>query len=150
MTTVKSKILLISCILLMALFAACVSADQTLATIEASNPYMTEAINEALDGIRCGHGGPFGCVIVKDGEIIGRGHNRVLIDNDSTAHGEIVAIRNAEQQLGSYDLSGCILYTTGEPCPMCLYAILWTMLISDSGMRPLMNLMATEICCLNI
>ena len=93
--------------------------------ITAENPYMTEAIREALDGISQGHGGPFGCVIVKDDEIIGTGHNRVLEDNDSTAHGEITAIRNAEDALDSYDLSGCVLYTTGEPCPMCLYAILW-------------------------
>ena len=125
MITGRNKVLLILCILFMALFTGCAWADQTHTTIEAGNPYMTEAINEALDGIQHGHGGPFGCVIDKDGKIIGRGHNRVLIDNDSTAHGEIVAIRNAEQQSGSYDLSGCILYTTGEPCPMCLYAILW-------------------------
>lgn len=125
MITARNKALLILCILLMVLFAGCAWAEQTNVTIEADNPYMTEAISEALDGISQGHGGAFGCVIVKDGEIIGRGHNRVLVDNDSTAHGEIVAIRNAEQQSGSYDLSGCILYTTGEPCPMCLYAILW-------------------------
>ena len=93
--------------------------------ITAENPYMAEAIREALDGISQGHGGPFGCVIVKDDEIIGTGHNRVLEDNDSTAHGEITAIRNAEDALDSFDLSGCVLYTTGEPCPMCLYAILW-------------------------
>ena len=93
--------------------------------ITAENPYMSEAIREALDGISQGHGGPFGCVIVKDDEIIGTGHNRVLEDNDSTAHGEITAIRNAEDALDSFDLSGCVLYTTGEPCPMCLYAILW-------------------------
>ena len=125
MITARKRVLLISCILLMVLFAGCAWAEQTNVTIEADNPYMTEAIREALDGISQGHGGPFGCVIVKDGEVIGRGHNRVLVDNDSTAHGEIVAIRNAEQQSGSYDLSGCVLYTTGEPCPMCLYAILW-------------------------
>ena len=93
--------------------------------ITAENPYMTEAIREALDGISQGHGGPFGCVIVKDDEIVGKGHNMVLADKDSTAHGEITAIRNAEDALDSYDLSGCVLYTTGEPCPMCLYAILW-------------------------
>ena len=91
----------------------------------AQNEYMAEAIEEALDGISNGHGGPFGCVIVKDGKIIGRGHNRVLADDDPTAHGEITAIRNAGDTLDSYDLSGCVLYTTGEPCPMCLYAILW-------------------------
>ena len=86
---------------------------------------MSEAISEALEGISKGHGGPFGSVIVKDGKIIGRGHNMVLANNDSTAHGEMTAIRNAEQAIGSYDLSGCTLYTTGEPCPMCLFAIMW-------------------------
>ena len=98
---------------------------ETDTAITAENPYMTEAIREALDGISQGHGGPFGCVIVKDDEIIGSGHNMVLEEKDSTAHGEITAIRNAENTLDSYDLSGCVLYTTGEPCPMCLYAILW-------------------------
>ena len=125
MSTVKTRVLMILFVLFMVLFAVCARAEQTETTIEAGNPYMTEAISEALDGIEHGHGGPFGCVIVKDGEIIGRGHNMVLVNNDSTAHGEIVAIRNAEQHLGSYDLTGCVLYTTGEPCPMCLYAILW-------------------------
>ena len=98
---------------------------ETDTAITAENPYMTEAIREALDGISQGHGGPFGFVIVKNDEIIGSGHNMVLEEKDSTAHGEITAIRNAENALDSYDLSGCVLYTTGEPCPMCLYAILW-------------------------
>ncbi len=93
--------------------------------IKAENPYMKEAIDESLKGIYHGHGGPFGSVIVKDGEIIGRGHNMVLANVDSTAHGEMIAIRDAEKNLGTYDLSGCELYTTGEPCPMCLFAILW-------------------------
>lgn len=93
--------------------------------INADDSYMTEAIAEALEGIYNEHGGPFGCVIVKDGKIIGRGHNMVLANTDSTAHGEIIAIRNAEKKMETYDLSGCVLYTTGEPCPMCLYAILW-------------------------
>ena len=93
--------------------------------LRAGNAFMNVAIAEALTGIRNGHGGPFGCVIVKDGRIVGRGHNMVLLNNDSTAHGEITAIRNAENALGTYDLSGCDIYTTGEPCPMCLYAILW-------------------------
>ena len=126
MITVRNTALIVLLsILMMIMPADCAEADQTNADIEASDPYMTEAISEALEGIRHEHGGPFGCVIVKDSEIIGRGHNMVLINKDSTAHGEIVAIRNAEQELDSYDLSGCILYTTGEPCPMCLYAILW-------------------------
>ena len=93
--------------------------------IAAEDPYMAEAIAEALAGIRNGDGGPFGCVIVRDGEIVGRGHNMMLANNDSTAHGEITAIRNAEKSLETFDLSGCVLYTTGEPCPMCLYACLW-------------------------
>ena len=92
---------------------------------EAADHFMAEAIKEALHGICNGHGGPFGSVIVKDGKIVGKGHNMVLKNNDSTAHGEIMAIRDAEKNLGSYDLTGCILYTTGEPCPMCLYACLW-------------------------
>lgn len=109
------------------LSAAVCSAETAMETpaIKAGNPYMAEAIGEALEGITRGHGGPFGCVIVRDGEIVGRGHNMVLADRDSTAHGEIMAIRDAEKTLDTYDLSGCVLYTTGEPCPMCLYAILW-------------------------
>ena len=86
---------------------------------------LTMAVNEALEGIRSGHGGPFGCVIARDGEVIDRGHNRVLVDNDPTAHGEISAIRNACRTLGTIDLSGCTLYTSSEPCPMCKAAISW-------------------------
>ena len=91
----------------------------------AEDSYMELAIEEARTGIYNAHGGPFGCVIVKDGKIIGRGHNMVLKNNDSTAHGEITAIRAAEKAINSYDLSGCTLYTTGEPCPMCLAACMW-------------------------
>lgn len=87
--------------------------------------YMALAIKQARDGIRKGHGGPFGSVIVKDGAVIGRGHNQVIKNNDPTCHGEIMAIRRACKKINSYDLSGCVLYTTGEPCPMCLSAILW-------------------------
>jgi len=87
--------------------------------------FMEMAVAEAEAGIRAGDGGPFGAVIVKDGEAVATGHNRVLKNNDSTCHGEIDAIRKAEEVLGTYDLSGCQLYTTGEPCPMCLAAILW-------------------------
>lgn len=87
--------------------------------------YMLMAIEEARLGIRQGHGGPFGSVIVKDGKIIAKGHNMVLANNDATAHGEIMAIRAAGAALGTYDLSGCTLYTTGEPCHMCLCAIMW-------------------------
>ena len=93
--------------------------------LHAENPYMAEAIREALDGISHGHGGPFGSVIVRDGEIVGRGHNKVLKNHDPSAHGEIAAIRSAGRRLKTHDLSGAVLYTTGEPCPMCLFACLW-------------------------
>ncbi len=89
------------------------------------NKFMSEALNEAYEGIKNHHGGPFGSVVVKDGEIIGRGHNCVLRDNDPTFHGEIQAIRDACKNTGTHDLSGCELYTTAQPCPMCLGAILW-------------------------
>ncbi len=87
---------------------------------------MDEALKEAYDGIESNHGGPFGCVIVKDDKIIGRGHNRVLLNHDPTCHGEMEAIRDACKNLGSHDLSGAILYTTAEPCPMCMGGILWS------------------------
>lgn len=87
--------------------------------------FMKEAVREAYAGIRARHGGPFGTVIVKDGKIIGRGHNMVLVNNDPTGHGEMEAIRDACRKIGSYDLEGCTLYTTAEPCPMCLGACLW-------------------------
>ena len=87
--------------------------------------FMHEAICEAHEGIRAGHGGPFGCVIVKDGRIVARGHNRVLINRDPTAHGEVMALRVAGEALGTHDLSGCDLYTSSEPCPMCAAAIAW-------------------------
>lgn len=86
---------------------------------------MKIAIAEAYNGIRAGHGGPFGSVIVKDGEIIGRGHNRVLANHDATCHGEMEAIRDASRNLGTHDLSGAAIYTTAAPCPMCKGAILW-------------------------
>lgn len=86
---------------------------------------MQMAIDEARKGIRRQHGGPFGSVIVKDGKVVGKGHNRVLKNNDPTCHGEISAIRDACDNLQTYDLSGCELYTTGEPCHMCLCACLW-------------------------
>lgn len=90
------------------------------------NEYMKEAMKEAYDGMHAQEGGPFGTVIVKDNHIVGRGHNRVLAKRDSTCHGEMEAIRDACKNLESYDLSGCELYTTAEPCPMCLGAILWS------------------------
>ena len=89
------------------------------------NPFMQHAIEAARKGMESGMGGPFGAVIVKDGEIIAVAHNEVLGTNDPTAHAEIVAIRKATARLGRFDLSGCELYSTCEPCPMCLSAIHW-------------------------
>lgn len=89
------------------------------------NKYMQMAIEEAREGIRNGHGGPFGAVIVKDGKVIGRGHNQVVKNNDPTCHGEMMAIHDACKTLGTFDLSGCELYTTGQCCTMCLVASLW-------------------------
>ena len=87
--------------------------------------YMDAAIQEAYEGICKKDGGPFGSVIVKDGKIIGKGHNRVLLNKDATCHGEMEAIRDASRNIGSHDLSGAVLYTTAAPCPMCKGAILW-------------------------
>ncbi|MCO5334497.1 MAG: nucleoside deaminase [Pyrinomonadaceae bacterium] len=88
--------------------------------------FMLQAIELAIEGVRAGDGGPFGCVVVKDGEVIGRGNNRVTSANDPTAHAEIVAIRDACGRLGSFQLEGCTIYTSCEPCPMCLGAIYWS------------------------
>lgn len=87
--------------------------------------FMKEALREAYEGIEKGHGGPFGSVVVKDGKVVGRGHNRVLFKKDPTCHGELEAIRDACRNLDTFDLSGCELYTTAEPCPMCLGGALW-------------------------
>ena len=89
------------------------------------NPFMKEALNEAYQGIEDGHGGPFGAVIVKDGEIVGRGHNSVLKNQDPACHGEVMAIHDACKRLKTFNLKGCDIYTTGYPCPMCMGAILW-------------------------
>ncbi|MBR4345512.1 MAG: nucleoside deaminase [Oscillospiraceae bacterium] len=87
--------------------------------------YMKLAADEARQGIQKGDGGPFGAVIVRDGDIVGRGHNMVLASHDPTMHGEVSAIRNACKALGTHDLRGCTLYTTAYPCPMCLSAAMW-------------------------
>src|SRR4051812_16685266 len=90
-----------------------------------SNPFMAEAIALSLENVREGRGGPFAAVIVKDGRIIARGVNRVTLTNDPTAHAEVVAIRQACTSLGSFQLTGCEIYTSCEPCPMCIAAIYW-------------------------
>lgn len=87
--------------------------------------FMSEAVKAALKGMNNDEGGPFGCIIVKDGEIIGRGNNKVTSTNDPTAHAEITAIRDACKNLNDFQLEDCIIYASCEPCPMCLGAIYW-------------------------
>lgn len=89
------------------------------------NKYMKMAKELANDNLKTNEGGPFGACIVKDGKIIGRGSNHVLANNDTTAHAEVMAIRDACKNINSYDLSDCELYTSCYPCPMCLSAIIW-------------------------
>lgn len=86
---------------------------------------MNEAIKLSSEGMRLGHGGPFGCVVVKDNIIVGKGWNSVLLTKDPTAHAEIMAIRDACNHLSTYQLTGCTLYCSSEPCPMCMGAIYW-------------------------
>lgn len=85
---------------------------------------MRRAIELSENSVQNG-GGPFGAVIAKNGEIVAEGSNKVTIDNDPTAHAEVCTIRNACQKLGTFDLSGCVIYTSCEPCPMCFGAIYW-------------------------
>jgi len=92
---------------------------------EKDREFMQEAIELSQQGMDGNHGGPFGAVVVKDGKIIGKGFNRVISSNDPTAHAEIIAIREACKKSGSHDLSGCTIYVSCEPCPMCLSAIYW-------------------------
>lgn len=90
------------------------------------NKYMQIADELSKQNLLTNNGGPFGAVIVKDGVVVGTGNNHVLRNNDPTAHGEIMAIRNACKELNTYDLSGCELYTSCYPCPQCLSAIIWS------------------------
>ena len=90
------------------------------------NEFMEVAIDLSDDNFTKNYGGPFGACIVKDGKIIGKGINRVIKDMDPTAHAEVIAIRNACKTLQTHDLSGCELYTSCYPCPMCLSAIIWS------------------------
>lgn len=87
--------------------------------------FLERAIELSRQGMQGGSGGPFGCVIVKGDEIIGEGCNKVTSSNDPTAHAEVVAIRAACEKLGTYQLTGCEIFTSCEPCPMCLGAIYW-------------------------
>ena len=89
---------------------------------------MREAIEQAIENVRTGRGGPFGALVVKDGEVVARGANLVTASNDPTAHAEVVAIRRACRSLNTFQLDDCDLYTSCEPCPMCLGAIYWARL----------------------
>ncbi|TAH38986.1 MAG: nucleoside deaminase [Bacteroidetes bacterium] len=90
-----------------------------------SNEFIKAAIKLSREGSESNKGGPFGCIVVKDGKIVGKGSNQVTSSNDPTAHAEIVAIRDACSNLDSFQLDGCEIYTSCEPCPMCLGAIYW-------------------------
>ncbi len=90
------------------------------------NDFMMQANLLAKGNLKSNYGGPFGAVVVKNGKIIGRGCNCVLKNNDPTAHAEIMAIRDACNNINNYDLSGCVIYTSCYPCPMCLSAIVWS------------------------
>ena len=89
------------------------------------NAFMHEAIRQAVENVRSGRGGPFGALVVKEGRVVAAGTNCVTSANDPTAHAEVVAIREACRVLGTFQLSGCEIYTSCEPCPMCLGAIYW-------------------------
>lgn len=87
--------------------------------------YLRHAIRLAVENVRNGSGGPFGSVVVKDGEVVGEGANHVTTRNDPTAHAEIVAVREACLKLDTFELRGCTVYASCEPCPMCLAALYW-------------------------
>lgn len=93
--------------------------------MEGKKEFMREAIRLSIENVESGQGGPFGAVVVKDGKIIAGGANEVTTSNDPTAHAEVVAIRKACEVLGSFQLDGCEIYCSCEPCPMCLGAIYW-------------------------
>jgi guanine deaminase len=94
--------------------------------MEPNPQFMQQAIQLATDNVTSGRGGPFGCVVVKNGKLIATGANQVTAANDPTAHAEITAIRNACTALGTFLLDGCDVYTSCEPCPMCLAALYWS------------------------
>ncbi len=92
---------------------------------EMAERFMRRAVDLSRKGMEAGDGGPFGAVIVREGKIVGEGWNRVIVTKDPTAHGEVVAIRAAANSMGDFNLKGCDLYTSAQPCPMCLGAIYW-------------------------
>ena len=101
---------------------------QAKMNMKSENDFMRLAIRLATENVRSGVGGPFGAVVVRNGEVVSTGVNRVTADNDPTAHAEVNAIREACKAMGTFQLPGCVLYTSCEPCPMCLGAIYWVRL----------------------
>ena len=118
----KNRSFLLAAIAALAL-AGCANQEKYEITAQ-DEAFMREAIRLASESV-AGGGGPFGAVIVKDGEIVAGCSNSVTIDNDPTAHAEVNTIRQACRELGTFDLDGCVIYTSCEPCPMCLGAIYW-------------------------
>jgi guanine deaminase len=112
--------------ILSAALSSCNSNNQQFNQMTDSDKiFMKEAIALSITGMTNNEGGPFGAVVVKHGKVVGRGNNKVTSSNDPTAHAEVVAIRDACTNLNSFQLDGCVLYTSCEPCPMCLGAIYW-------------------------
>ncbi len=107
--------------------------------------FMRRVVELSRHGAETGHGGPFGCVIVKDGAIVAEAHNEVLSSKDPTAHAETLAIRRASAALGSFDLSGCDLYTIGAPCCMCMSGMLWARIRRVYYILPLADSAAIEL-----
>ena len=103
-----------------------ICGDRRRPAIEGNPIFMQKAIALATENVVSGAGGPFGAVVVRDGKIIATGVNQVTANNDPTAHAEVVAIRDACKALGSFQLTGCEVYTSCEPCPMCLAALYWS------------------------
>jgi guanine deaminase len=100
--------------------------DELMIGDSMTNPFMARAIQLAVQNVRSGQGGPFGAVVVQGNDILAEGVNQVTANNDPTAHAEVLAIRYACRKLGVFELKDCELYTSCEPCPMCLGAIYWT------------------------
>ena len=102
-----------------------VTRNFAMDTLPEDRFFIEKAIALAYEGMRKGAGGPFGALVVREGKILGEGHNQVIGDNDPTAHAEVVAIRNACRDLRHFQLEGCTIYCSSEPCPMCMGAIYW-------------------------
>ena len=112
--------------LIMPCFASRAGANEVAPKMQGNPKFMQQAIRLATDNVTSGRGGPFGAVVVKDGKVIATGTNQVTASNDPTEHAEVTAIRNACNALGTFKLDGCDVYTSCEPCPMCLAALYWS------------------------